>query len=49
LGSSENTIWELAGSAENFPECPIISTKGFPAQLYSTINKEGENDTKIQI
>ena len=30
---SENAIRELAGSAENFPECPVNSKLRFPAQL----------------
>ena len=42
-GLSKKCLWELAGSAENFPERPQnFLQKMFSAQLKTTISKEGK-------
>jgi len=35
--------------SRELPQMPGNLKKGFPAQLNSTINEEGENNTKIQM
>ena len=48
-GLSKKCLWELAGSAENFPKCPqIFFDKGFLHSSETTISKEGKNAVRSQ-